>query len=55
VNGFIGSGVTEVAIVLLETDEGLTGVGTGSDHDLERIFPANGTFVESDHPHREGA
>lgn len=40
VNGFIGSGVTEVPIVLLETDEGITGVGTGSVHDLERIFPA---------------
>ena len=40
VNGFIDSGVTEVPIVLLETDEGITGVGTGSVHDIERIFPA---------------
>ena len=40
VNGFIGSGVTEVPIVVLETDEGILGVGTGSVHDIERIFPA---------------
>src|SRR3954470_12406375 len=40
VNGFIGSGLTEVPIVLIDTDEGLIGIGTGSDHDIERIFPA---------------
>jgi L-alanine-DL-glutamate epimerase-like enolase superfamily enzyme len=40
VNGFIGSGVTEVSLVLVETDAGLTGVGMGSDHDVERLFPA---------------
>ena len=40
VNGFIDSGVTEVPILLLETDEGVTGVGTGSVHDIERLFPA---------------
>ena len=40
VNGFIESGVTEVPIVILETDEGVTGVATGSHHDLERLFPA---------------
>ena len=40
VNGFIESGITEVPIVILETDEGVTGVGTGSVHDIERIFPA---------------
>lgn len=40
VNGYIGSGVTQVPIVVLETDEGVTGVGTGSVHDIERIFPA---------------
>ena len=40
VNGFIGSGVTEVPILLLETDEGITGIGTGSVHDIERLFPA---------------
>lgn len=40
VNGFIESGVTEVPIVILETDEGVTGVATGSHHDIERLFPA---------------
>jgi L-alanine-DL-glutamate epimerase-like enolase superfamily enzyme len=40
VNGFIESGVTEVPIVILETDEGVTGVGTGSHQDIERLFPA---------------
>src|SRR5690606_23178267 len=40
VNGFIESGMTPVSIVLLDTDEGVTGVGVGSDHDLARIFPA---------------
>jgi L-alanine-DL-glutamate epimerase-like enolase superfamily enzyme len=40
VNGFIESGVTEVPILLLETDAGVTGVGTGSVHDIERLFPA---------------
>jgi len=40
VNGFIGSGVTEVPIVVLETDVGLTGVGLGSDSGIESLFPA---------------
>lgn len=40
VNGFIDSGVTEVPIVILETDEGLTGVGIGSDHGIDEVFPA---------------
>lgn len=40
VNGFIASGVTEVPLVLLETDEGITGIGMGSHQDLDRIFPA---------------
>jgi L-alanine-DL-glutamate epimerase-like enolase superfamily enzyme len=40
VNGFIASGVTEVPIVLLETDEGVTGVGVGSTSDIDRLFPA---------------
>lgn len=40
VNGFIESGLTEVHVVLLETDEGITGVGTGSAHDIDRLFPA---------------
>jgi len=40
VNGVIGSGVTEVPVVILETDEGYTGVGTGSVQDIDRLFPA---------------
>lgn len=40
VNGYVESGITEVPIVLLETDEGVTGIGTGSFQDIERIFPA---------------
>ncbi|WP_307784126.1 mandelate racemase/muconate lactonizing enzyme family protein [Salinibacterium sp. NG22] len=39
-NGFVASGVTEFPIVLLETDVGITGVGTGSHRDLAHIFPA---------------
>jgi L-alanine-DL-glutamate epimerase-like enolase superfamily enzyme len=40
VNGFVDSGVTEVPIVILETDEGITGVGTGSLSGIEQLFPA---------------
>lgn len=40
VNGFIASGVTDVPLVILETDEGIEGVGMGSHADLERLFPA---------------
>lgn len=40
VNGFIDSGVTPVSIVFVDTDEGISGVGIGSDHDIARIFPA---------------
>ena len=40
VNGYIASGLTEVPIVALETDEGITGYATGSVHDVERLFPA---------------
>lgn len=40
VNGFIASGVTDVPLVILETDEGVEGVGMGSHADLERLFPA---------------
>ncbi|MFT4280645.1 mandelate racemase/muconate lactonizing enzyme family protein [Microbacterium sp.] len=39
-NGHISSGVTEVPLVILETDEGIEGVGMGSHHDLDRIYPA---------------
>lgn len=40
VNGFIASGITEVTILILETDEGIEGVGMGSDHDVAQLFPA---------------
>ncbi|MEU9202828.1 mandelate racemase/muconate lactonizing enzyme family protein [Streptomyces sp. NPDC048332] len=39
-NGFVASGVTEVPVVLVETDEGLTGVGLGAHTEAHRIFPA---------------
>jgi L-alanine-DL-glutamate epimerase-like enolase superfamily enzyme len=40
VNGFIDPGVTEVPIVVLETDEGITGVGLGSHQGIAELFPA---------------
>lgn len=40
VNGFIDPGVTEVPIVVLETDEGITGVGIGSHAGVDDLFPA---------------
>ena len=40
VNGHIASGITEVPVVIVETDEGVSGVGTGSHQDLAQIFPA---------------
>jgi L-alanine-DL-glutamate epimerase-like enolase superfamily enzyme len=40
VNGVVAAGVTPVPVVILETDEGLTGVGLGSVHDIESVFPA---------------
>ncbi|GAA4722798.1 L-alanine-DL-glutamate epimerase [Promicromonospora umidemergens] len=40
VNGIVAGGVTEVPIVLVETDGGLTGVGLGAHPDVERVFPA---------------
>lgn len=40
VNGVVRSGVTEVPILLIETDGGLTGIGLGQHHDIARIFPA---------------
>jgi len=40
VNGFIDPGISEVAIVVLETDEGIEGVGMGSHQDIDRLFPA---------------
>ncbi|MFI6693989.1 mandelate racemase/muconate lactonizing enzyme family protein [Streptomyces sp. NPDC050433] len=40
VNGVVAGGITEVPVLLLETDEGLTGVGLGSHPDVHRVFPA---------------
>ncbi|WP_049576491.1 mandelate racemase/muconate lactonizing enzyme family protein [Streptomyces sp. SBT349] len=39
-NGVLSGGVTEVPVLLLETDEGLTGVGLGAHGDVARVFPA---------------
>jgi L-alanine-DL-glutamate epimerase-like enolase superfamily enzyme len=39
-NGVIADGVTELPIVLVETDAGITGVGLGPHPDLERVFAA---------------
>jgi len=46
VNGVVESGVTEVPILILETDSGLTGVGLGQHTDIARVFPA----VEGEDP-----
>jgi L-alanine-DL-glutamate epimerase-like enolase superfamily enzyme len=46
VNGVVEAGVTEVPILLLETDGGLTGVGLGQHADIARVFPA----VEGEDP-----
>lgn len=40
VNGTITSGITEVPVLILETDEGICGIGVGGHADIERIFPA---------------
>src|SRR6185312_13050742 len=40
VNGLIASGVTEVPILLLTTDEGLTGIGLGDHSEIDRVFGA---------------
>ena len=40
VNGIIESGVTEVPILLLTTDEGITGVGLGDHSEIDRVFDA---------------
>ncbi|WP_394551751.1 mandelate racemase/muconate lactonizing enzyme family protein [Agromyces sp. MMS24-JH15] len=40
VNGHIVEAVTEVPIVIVETDAGIEGVGIGSHADLARLFPA---------------
>ena len=48
VNGHIESGITEVPLVIVDTDEGVSGVGMGSHQDLGRIFPA----IEGEDPAR---
>ncbi|SER18239.1 mandelate racemase/muconate lactonizing enzyme family protein [Sphingobium sp. YR768] len=40
VNGVVQSGITEVPLLLLETDGGLTGVGLGQHGEIDRLFPA---------------
>ena len=40
VNGVVSSGITEVPVVLVSTDVGLTGVGLGSDTGLADVFGA---------------
>lgn len=40
VNGVVQSGITEVPVLLLETDGGLTGVGLGPHTEIDRLFPA---------------
>ena len=39
-NGAIGSGVTEVPVLLVLTDGGITGIGLGAHADVDRVFPA---------------
>src|SRR3954452_9476077 len=40
VNGHIESGITEVPLVIVATDAGVSGVGMGSHQDIARLFPA---------------
>ena len=39
-NGVVESGVTDVPILILETDGGIEGVGLGQHADIARVFPA---------------
>jgi L-alanine-DL-glutamate epimerase-like enolase superfamily enzyme len=39
-NGHLDDAVTPVPIVIVQTDDGLEGIGVGSHADLQRIFPA---------------
>ena len=45
-NGFIPDAVTEVPILIVETDEGVEGVGLGAHRDVDRVFAA----VEGEDP-----
>jgi L-alanine-DL-glutamate epimerase-like enolase superfamily enzyme len=40
VNGFTDPGISAVPIVVLETDQGIEGIGMGSHQDIDRLFPA---------------
>ena len=40
VNGLIMSGVTEVPVLILTTDDGLTGIGLGEHSEIARVFDA---------------
>jgi L-alanine-DL-glutamate epimerase-like enolase superfamily enzyme len=50
-NGYIRDGITEVPVVIVETDEGLEGIGIGSHADIERVFPA----IEGEDPRATSA
>ena len=39
-NGWIANAVTEVPILLIDTDEGVTGIGLGQHADIARVFAA---------------
>lgn len=40
VNGVVASGITEVPILILETDGGIEGIGLGQHRDIARVWPA---------------
>ncbi|MFT4089120.1 MAG: mandelate racemase/muconate lactonizing enzyme family protein [Asticcacaulis sp.] len=46
VNGVVASGITEVPVLILETDEGVQGIGLGAHTDIARVFPA----IENEDP-----
>lgn len=50
-NGVFPSGVLDVQLVLVDTDEGITGVGMGSHVELEKIFAA----IEGEDPRSTAA
>ena len=50
-NGVFPSGVLDVPLVLVDTDEGITGVGMGSHVELEKIF----TAIEGEDPRSTSA
>ncbi|WP_140986311.1 mandelate racemase/muconate lactonizing enzyme family protein [Asticcacaulis tiandongensis] len=46
VNGVVSSGITEVPVLILETDAGVSGIGLGAHTDIARVFPA----IENEDP-----